>query len=457
MNLRIPAAAFLLVTGLGFVQAGPLDDYVAKPDPHYAWKVIRAERAAEGTFAVLYLASQAWRTGKDVDRTLWHHWLEVYVPAKVEHDIALLDIAGGDSEAQPPSAPNGYLAETAIKLRAVTARVGNVPNQPLGFLADPGPRRRHEDQILSFAWARQLATGDPEWLCQLPMALSAVRAMDAVTAYCATGMPAAVAVRRFVVTGASKRGWTAWLAAAADKRVVGVAPKVIDLLNLEPSFRHHHAAYGRYADAVQDYVAQRLPQRMGAPEMRVSQAIVDPWAYRDRLTMPKLIVNSTGDQFFLPDSWRFYWNDLTGPKHLRYIPNTDHGLDASAGRTVRSFFASILQGRPLPAFTWQETAPGCLRIETADAPRKVLVWRAANPKARDFMLKTTGPAWKAGELAPVSPGVYEAATARPAQGWAAVLVELQYDDPAGFAEPLVLTSGVSIVPETLPYPETAGP
>jgi hypothetical protein len=194
-NTRAPSCFAGLVASALAAVAGPLDEYIAQPDPNYAWKVVRAERAPEGTFAVLHLASQSWRTGRDVDRTLWHHWLEVYVPAEVDHDVALLDISGGTSEMPSPEAPDGFLAETAIRLRAVTARVGNVPNQPLGFLADPEPARRREDQILAFAWARYLATGDPEWLTQLPMARSAVKAMDAVTEYCATGVTAAVAVK----------------------------------------------------------------------------------------------------------------------------------------------------------------------------------------------------------------------------------------------------------------------
>ena len=35
--------------------------------------------------------------------------------------------------------------------------------------------------------------------------------------------------------------------------------------------------------------------------------------------------------------------------------------------------------------------------------------------------------------------------------------ELHYDDPAGFPEPFVLSSGVSIVPETMPDPEQPRP
>ena len=54
--------------------------------------------------------------------------------------------------------------------------------------------------------------------------------------------------------------------------------------------------------------------------------IEDPYEYRDRLTMPKFLVNATGDQFFLPDSWKFYLGDLPGETHVRYVPNADHGL-----------------------------------------------------------------------------------------------------------------------------------
>ena len=41
-------------------------------------------------------------------------------------------------------------------------------------------------------------------------------------------------------------------------------------------------------------------------------------AYLDRLTMPKLLINSGGDEFFLPDDNHYFWNDLPGEKFLRY-------------------------------------------------------------------------------------------------------------------------------------------
>ena len=86
-------------------------------------------------------------------------------------------------------------------------------------------------------------------------------------------------------------------------------------------------------------------ERIGTPEFRALMRIEEPYEYRTRLTLPKLILNAAGDQFFLPDSSRFYFDDLPGEKHLRYIPNTDHSLDKSdvmAGAMAASIFGSLL-------------------------------------------------------------------------------------------------------------------
>src|SRR5262249_44261244 len=130
----------------------------------------------------------------------------------------------------------------------------------------------------------------------------------------------------FVVSGGSKRGWTTWTTAAVDKRVVAIVPCVIDVLNVGASMAHHYGAYGFWAPSVGDYTAMRIMDWAGTPEHAALLKIEDPYNYRSRLTMPKFIINAGGDQFFLPDSSQFYFNDLPGIKYLRYVPNADHSL-----------------------------------------------------------------------------------------------------------------------------------
>lgn len=57
------------------------------------------------------------------------------------------------------------------------------------------------------------------------MVQSVVAAMDAVQSYTSSR---GREIGSFVVTGASKRGWTTWLTAAIDERVKAIIPMVYD-------------------------------------------------------------------------------------------------------------------------------------------------------------------------------------------------------------------------------------
>ncbi len=437
-----------------------LDDFVAAPTPDYTYRVVTSQRRPGVTVHVLHLASQTWRTGRDVDRILWRHWLAVAVPDQVEHSTAFLRISGADNSHTPPDADTFAFAALARDTRSVAAQVWNVPNQPLYFMADPELRERREDGILAFAMARHLESEDPTWIANLPMTRSVVRAMDAVTDLCARQQPKPVDVASFVVSGYSKRGWTSWLTAAVDPRVAAVAPIVIDCLNIQPSFKHQYRAYGHYAEAVADYVENDVLKPVEAESLDDVLDIVDPYAYRDRLTMPKLVLNSTGDQFFLPDAWQFYWEELTGPKYLRYVPNTDHSLGGSdAEQTVATFYQAVLNMRkagdsdapPLPRFTWKRTGPGSLRVQALDRPARVRLWQATNPSARDFRLQTIGKAWRNTTLQSSDDGVYAADIPEPAKGWTAFLIELTWGESDSGRAPITLSTGVCVTPTELPH------
>ena len=285
-------------------QQTALDRYVAAPDANFSWKVAR-ELPAEGvTATLLEMTSQQWLTDKEVEKPLWTHWITVVRPAEITSDVALLFISGGSNDRQPPARPSQWLVDAARETGTVTAELRLVPNQPVVFTDDPARTPRSEDDFIAYTWDRYLRTGDEKWPARLPMTKSAVRAMDAVTAFAATAPGGSKPVSRFVVSGASKRGWTAWTTAATDRRVIAVVPAVIDMLNVEPSFEHHWRAYGAWSDAVDDYVRHGIMDWLGTPQFRALMRIEEPYEYRERLTMPKYIVNASGDQFFLPDSSR---------------------------------------------------------------------------------------------------------------------------------------------------------
>lgn len=427
-----------------------LDRYVHAPDPAFQYELIACQTNNEVTVYQLRLTSQSWLTSVEVDRTNWWHWLTIHCPKKVVGDTALLFLTGGNNKDSHPRQPDAKLDRLARATGTVVAELRQVPNQPLVFHGDG--QERYEDDLVAYGWNQFLRGSRDEWLARFPMTRSAARAMDAVTGFLGRPEQGALRIRGYVVSGASKRGWTAWTAAVTDARVVAIAPMVIDLLNIGPSFKHHRDAYGFYAPAVGDYVRHGIMDWLDTPEYARLTRLVDPYEYRDRLTLPKLLINACGDQFFLPDSHRFCFDDLKGPKYLRYVPNTDHSLrDSDALETLAAWHFAITRRSPLPRFDWKvDWAAGEIAVKAVDRPTKLLLWQATNPDARDFRQETIGRIWTSTELSANAEGHLVARVSKPEKGWTAFLVELTYP-LAGSPAPLKLTSGVAVVPDVLPH------
>lgn len=448
-------AVFLLVfvsaPAFGQVEQTTLDRYVATPDPNYRYDLITTFAGDGYTGYVIEMTSQQWRNAGEVDHPLWKHWLTIVRPDRLATNTALMIVSGGSNESKAPSQVNPLFAEVAVNTHSVVAEVRMVPNQPLIFADDPGNRRK-EDGITVYSWDKFLKTGDETWPVRLPMTKAVVRAMDTVTAFCASATGGGVTVDKFVVGGASKRGWASWTTAAVDKRVVGIIPVVIDLLDLVPSFEHHYRAYGFWAPAIADFARAGIMQRAGTPQFKALLAIEDPYSYRDRLTMPKFIINAAGDQYFVPDSSQFYVPDLKGDTYLRYVPNTDHSLKGAyedAAKNAFAFYQSIVTGSSRPQFTWRFETDGTIRVIAQTRPRAVRLWQATNPNARDFRLQTIGPAYTSSEIPDQGDGIYTAKLTAPERGWTAYFIEIDFPSPGPY--PYVFTTGVHVTPDILPF------
>jgi PhoPQ-activated pathogenicity-related protein len=274
---------------------------------------------------------------------------------------------------------------------------------------------------------RFLETRDATWPLLFPMVKSAVSAMTAIQDF--GKKEYGVSIEKFVVTGGSKRGWTSWLTAVADDRVAAIAPLVIDTLNFGPQMKHQIESWGEYSEQIADYTTKGLVDVMiKQPEVPLWQW-VDPYTYRSRLSLPKLIINGTNDRYWTVDALSLYWDDLVGEKHVRYVPNVGHSLDdgrESALTTLAAFTQHIAAGKPMPKFTWSYDDGDELRLKMAasPAPKSARLW-VAHSGTRDFRDAD----WKAQELSPQGGnGEYVAVVPKPESGYVAVFGEATFND-----------------------------
>ena len=392
-----------------------LAEYARAPDPAYQWTLRGKTDTPAGTVYDLALTSQVWHGLR------WTHGLQVVVPAArpVADTVVLWNQGGGPS---PATALLGVLL--AGKVKAPVAFLYDIPNQPL-----LGGKR--EDALIAETFVRFLDTGDPSWPLLFPMTKSVVAAMDAVQELGAKEWGHKPA--HFVITGASKRGWTAWLAAATgDPRVKAIAPLVIDMLNFPAQMRNQVRAFGKPSEMIHDYTDRKLVPIPDTPTAKKLWRLVDPFQYRANLKLPKMIINGANDPYWPLEALNSYWDELPGEKHVLYVPNAGHGLTEDRGggakdrdravNTLAAFCRSQVTGKPLPALAWKHTEGDgrvVLELTTDRTVKHVRRWVADAP-TRDFRKAT----WQAEGPGPGADGFL---IPRPAAGFRAVFAEAEYD------------------------------
>lgn len=465
MNRHLFTLLLLIVTSVStpiFSDPAPadyrnsIDAYVAARDRAFEWRAVERVLRDGYETVLIDMTSQRWLTKKQVDRRVWRHRLILNIPDQLHaSDIAFLYINGGSNTETPQRASRDLASQIALTTGSLVAELRHVPNQPLVFHEDGIPR--YEDDLIGYAWGQYLQSGDPTWLPRNAMVKSAVRAMDVISEFMLKHRDGDHRINQFVVGGGSKRGWTTWLTGAMDERVVAVVPIVIDVLNVDVSMRHHFAAYGYWAPSIGDYVNHGIMQMMGKGDLKQIYDLVDPLRYVKRLDMPQFVVNASGDQFFLPDSTRFYWDHLLDRKYLRYVPNTDHSLSNSdGGESIAAFHYAITRNRELPEISWHYRNDQEVDVTFGTVPDSITLWQATNENFRDFRIETFGPNYQATArdttaLEPGSSRRYRVET--PTIGWRAWYLEMSYD--IGFVRPLKLSTEIRVTPDTLPFEKKA--
>lgn len=133
-------------------------------------------------------------------------------------------------------------------------------------------------------------------------------------------------LENWCITGASKRGWTTWMVGSVDPRVNCLAPMVETFVGLNDILHGHFQALGGWSFAFDDYYKEDLTQWLDSPEFAELGKHVDPLSYKQNLTMDKLIIQSAGDEFFLPSDTKYFIDKLPGNNFLRMLPNAEHEM-----------------------------------------------------------------------------------------------------------------------------------
>lgn len=398
-----------------------LQSYLNNGDNSFKWEVRDSTKTEGARIYRIIFTSQTWRD------TVWNHELTVIVPNEISYHDGLLFITGGSVKNGEPNIHKWdkdeivALTEIAELNKAIASIIWQVPNQPLynGLT---------EDELISFTLHNFQNDSDYTWPLLFPMTKSAIRAMDAVQEFSSKTLNSHV--DQFIVTGASKRGWTTWLTGAYDKRVKAIAPMVIDMLNMPVNIEYHKVTWGDYSVQIEDYVDLGIAQQVNTPEGTKVVRMVDPYAYRRLLAMPKMLFMGTNDEYWPVDAVKNYIDSIPGNNHISYTPNAGHNLGDKktylAG--LSAFFGTMLTNKTLPKCDYSiSEANGKIMLKvqaTSELLEDAILWSATSDD-REFRDKV----WTSVSLGKSNVSEFTQEIKYPETGYKAFYIDLKYKAP----------------------------
>lgn len=397
-----------------------LQSYLQQKDNSFNWELKDKYETDGLSVSELIITSQTWRELE------WKHQLTVIIPEGSTEKTCLLFITGGSNRNGAPNWKGRddslleMMATVSIKNKAPVAILRQVPNQPLfGELT--------EDALISYTLHNFKNDRDFTWPLLFPMVKSAISAMDAIEEF--TSSAASGKVNRFVVTGASKRGWTTWLTASQDKRVVAIAPMVIDVLNMPVNVGYQKEVWGDYSIEIQDYVKLGIAQEMSTPEGKELTDMIDPYSYRNLLTVPKLIIIGTNDPYWPVDAVKHYFHEIPGENYIHYEPNVGHDLGDGKGAisALSAFFNIVASDLRHPVCKWVASYDEYNTDLVITASPELIdanLWECSSSD-RDFR----NDEFSSSPLKFENPEEIKLTVDHPSRGYKAFYVELVYPDP----------------------------
>jgi PhoPQ-activated pathogenicity-related protein len=407
-RMRALSLLFILFAAALAPAKADLKSYLKRPEPAFKWESLGKKTADGVTIYDLHLVSQTWHG------IVWEHRLQLFRPDRLKYPrfCALLNTGGNGGPDE--EVIGSLLAKTT---GANFAILYNIPKQPLFG-------GKSEDALVVYTWEQYLKTGDDTWPLHFPMAKAVLKAMDALQQFSKkSGM---TPLDQYLITGASKRGWTTWLAGASqDPRIKAIAPMVIDTLNLAAQIPHQLAAYGKPSEQIDDYSSHGMLKALETPAGKKLIQLEDPYSYRRILTLPKLLILGTNDRYWAQDALNLYWDGLKGPKWVMYDPNSGHGLEdhIRVFNTLGAFIVMVASGKSWPKMKWAYQKTGkdaTLTLSSVPPPAEARLFRVHAP-TQDFRDSK----WTSEPMKKTAHG-FVGRLEKPAKGYAAMFGEAAY-------------------------------
>jgi PhoPQ-activated pathogenicity-related protein len=164
---------------------------------------------------------------------------------------------------------------------------------------------------------------------------------------------------------------------------------VIDVLKMPEQMARQVECFGGPSEQILPYTARGLVPMPDTEDAHRLWQWVDPWTYRAKFTMPKLLVLGNNDRYWATDALNLYWDGLPGQKWINYTPNAGHNLtttgsNGATGDPMRAVQATAafarhqFTGRAMPELTWKHDDAGeqlRLTVTSSPAPKEMHVWR----------------------------------------------------------------------------------
>ncbi len=313
----------------------------------------------------------------------WTHTMIYLEPQPPRSNLALLTAGGFGPN---PNATFRYIVRFSLASGVPVAIITKVPNTPPGM---------DESLLLALSNVRALKTGDLRLSLLYPMAQAYIKAASLVEKL-APHPPSG-----FVISGGSKRGWTTWIVARHDPRVVALIPRSFNVADIALVKEAQLDAYGElrggskfFRSAAGEGNLTSLPGYHGFLQEYNPVSWINE--VKDK---PILVIMGTNDELFPPGLEATYIH-LHPNIHVAYLPNASHtgvhGLEETWA-TIFSFIKHIEEERPWPEVGIDVERIGnvlAVNASAQGAPDSLMLVYAEPSRVGERYADYTGSVWR---------------------------------------------------------------